>query len=128
MKALINDICRALYHCNYCEKDISCTPRIRCAICPDFDLCLECFSVGVEVTPHRNHHDYRVVDNLSFPIFHPAWGVRVILCCRECSGKHRSCGLGFLWLGNVKSGQFWHTCSARRGGGGGNATLRFRMS
>ena len=67
---------RALYHCNYCQKDISNVPRIKCAICLDFDLCLECFSVGVEVTPHKNWHDYRVVDNLSFPIFHPEWGVR----------------------------------------------------
>lgn len=66
---------RNLYHCNYCQKDISNTPRIKCAICPDFDLCLECFSVGVEINPHKNDHDYRVVDNLSFPIFHPDWGV-----------------------------------------------------
>lgn len=68
--------CRALYHCNYCQKDISNTPRIKCAVCADFDLCLECFSVGVEIFPHKNSHDYRVVDDLSFPIFHPDWGVR----------------------------------------------------
>jgi hypothetical protein len=67
--------CRALYHCNYCQKDISNVARIKCAICPDFDLCLQCFSVGVEITPHKNDHDYRVVDNLSFPILHLEWGV-----------------------------------------------------
>ncbi|KAK9807904.1 hypothetical protein WJX72_012486 [[Myrmecia] bisecta] len=65
---------RALYHCNYCQKDISNTVRIKCAVCPDFDLCLECFSVGVEITPHKNDHAYRIVDNLSFPLFHPSWG------------------------------------------------------
>ena len=68
--------CRALYHCNYCSKDISNVARIKCAVCPDFDLCLECFSVGVEITPHKNDHDYRVVDNLSFPIMQADWGVR----------------------------------------------------
>eukprot|EP00798_Chlamydomonas_sp_ICE-L_P013693 gene13693-19585_t len=65
---------RALYHCNYCARDISCTARVKCAICADFDLCLECFSVGVEIPPHSNGHDYRIVDNLSFPIFHSEWG------------------------------------------------------
>ena len=68
--------CRALYHCNYCQRDISAAVRIKCAVCPDFDLCLECFSVGAQVWPHRSDHAYRVVDNLSFPLFHPDWGVR----------------------------------------------------
>lgn len=64
---------RALYHCNYCNKDISGTIRIKCATCPDFDLCVECFSVGAEVTPHKSNHPYRVMDNLSFPLIHPDW-------------------------------------------------------
>lgn len=64
---------KALYHCNYCNKDISGTIRIKCAKCPDFDLCLECFSVGAEVTPHKSNHSYRVIDNLCFPLIHPDW-------------------------------------------------------
>jgi len=51
----------ALYHCNYCNKDISGTIRIKCAKCPDFDLCVECFSVGAEVTPHKSNHTYKVM-------------------------------------------------------------------
>lgn len=35
---------RGVYECDYCHSDISQLPRIRCAICPDFDLCLDCFS------------------------------------------------------------------------------------
>ncbi|GFR44583.1 hypothetical protein Agub_g5858 [Astrephomene gubernaculifera] len=70
----LQDARRALYHCNYCQKDISHVPRIKCAECKDFDLCLECFSVGVEIKPHKNTHDYQVVENLSFPIYHPDWG------------------------------------------------------
>ncbi|OWM83295.1 hypothetical protein CDL15_Pgr012776 [Punica granatum] len=64
---------RALYHCNYCNKDITGRIRIKCAVCPDFDLCVECFSVGAEVTPHRSNHAYRVMDNLSFPLICPDW-------------------------------------------------------
>ena len=50
-----------LYHCNYCNKDISGKIRIKCVVCPDFDLCVECFSVGAEVTPHKSNHPYRVM-------------------------------------------------------------------
>ncbi|KAB1222153.1 Transcriptional adapter ADA2 [Morella rubra] len=63
----------ALYHCNYCNKDISGRIRIKCIMCPDFDLCVECFSVGAEVTPHKSNHPYRVMDNLSFPLMCPDW-------------------------------------------------------
>jgi hypothetical protein len=52
---------RALYHCNYCNKDITGKIRIKCAMCPDFDLCIECFSVGAEVQPHKSNHPYRVM-------------------------------------------------------------------
>mmetsp|Transcript_3538 Transcript_3538/g.12731 ORF Transcript_3538/g.12731 Transcript_3538/m.12731 type:complete len:625 (+) Transcript_3538:87-1961(+) len=65
---------RALYHCNYCQKDISQMVRVKCAVCADFDLCLECFSIGVEIGGHKNDHGYRVVDNLSFPLFVEDWG------------------------------------------------------
>eukprot|EP00963_Diacronema_lutheri_P008386 scaffold748_cov329-Pavlova_lutheri.AAC.17 len=65
---------KALYHCNYCQRDISHSVRIKCAECADFDLCLECFSIGVELYPHSNTHAYRVVDNISFPLFVMDWG------------------------------------------------------
>ncbi|XP_022720722.1 transcriptional adapter ADA2b-like isoform X2 [Durio zibethinus] len=64
---------RALFHCNYCNKDITGKIRIKCAICPDFDLCIECFSVGAEVTPHKSNHSYRVMDNLCYPLICPDW-------------------------------------------------------
>lgn len=64
---------KALYHCNYCNKDISGKIRIKCAVCSDFDLCVECFSVGAEVNPHKSNHPYRVMDNLSFPLICSDW-------------------------------------------------------
>ncbi|GAB4859338.1 Transcriptional adapter ada2 [Ancistrocladus abbreviatus] len=68
-----NDGQKALYHCNYCNKDISGKIRIKCVVCSNFDLCIECFSVGAEVTPHKSNHPYRVMDNLSFPLICPDW-------------------------------------------------------
>lgn len=35
---------RGIYECDYCHSDISQQPRIRCAVCNDFDLCLDCFA------------------------------------------------------------------------------------
>ncbi|XP_073148495.1 transcriptional adapter ADA2 isoform X2 [Henckelia pumila] len=64
---------KALYHCNYCNKDISGKIRIKCVICSDFDLCIECFSVGAEVYPHKSSHPYRVMDNLVFPLICAEW-------------------------------------------------------
>ncbi|XP_008800602.1 transcriptional adapter ADA2-like isoform X2 [Phoenix dactylifera] len=61
------------YHCNYCNKDISGMIRIKCAICADFDLCVECFSVGAEVSPHKSDHPYRVMDSKSFPLLCSDW-------------------------------------------------------
>jgi len=61
------------YHCDYCSKDITNVVRIRCAECADFDLCLECFSVGVEVYPHKNTHKYRVLDHVTAPLFEEDW-------------------------------------------------------
>ncbi|KAJ4980768.1 hypothetical protein NE237_031605 [Protea cynaroides] len=69
----LNEEKRASYHCNYCNKDISGKIRIKCVKCPDFDLCVECFSVGAEVAPHKSNHPYRVMDNLSFPLICPDW-------------------------------------------------------
>ncbi|AEE74594.1 ADA2 2A [Arabidopsis thaliana] len=39
----------------------------------DFDLCVECFSVGVELNRHKNSHPYRVMDNLSFSLVTSDW-------------------------------------------------------
>ncbi|QDZ24601.1 transcriptional adapter ADA2 [Chloropicon primus] len=85
---------KALYNCKYCGKDLSHTLRVR-SVGPSSgsgeeedkggfkggatagtttDLCLECFSVGVEPWPHKRTHAYRVVEDLSVPIFDPEWG------------------------------------------------------
>lgn len=90
-----NPVRGAKYHCNYCGRDISGLVRIKCAVCTDFDLCLECFSVGVEVFPHKNTHGYRVVDDLSFPLFATNWGADEELLLLE--------GVDMYGLGNWAS-------------------------
>ncbi|KAJ3008190.1 Transcriptional adapter ada2 [Thoreauomyces humboldtii] len=64
------------YHCNGCTRDITTTVRIRCAECMDFDMCITCFSTGVEPpkTFHRKSHKYRVMEMLDFEILDADWG------------------------------------------------------
>lgn len=80
-----------MYHCDYCRKDISGGIRIKCAVCTDFDLCVECFSVGVEVTPHQNDHAYQVMDRVNFPLFDEEWEAEEELLLLEAIAKY---GLG----------------------------------
>ncbi|KAF0984231.1 hypothetical protein FDP41_007408 [Naegleria fowleri] len=53
------------FHCNYCQKDITSLAKITCAECEEFDLCVDCFCVGVETQQHKNDHSYKVQPNLS---------------------------------------------------------------
>ena len=66
---------RSPYVCDYCHKDLSTSLRVKCNECQDFDLCLECFAVGVEITPHKNTHGYRIIDSLSRPLYTMDWGI-----------------------------------------------------
>ncbi|KAF2540740.1 hypothetical protein F2Q68_00030513 [Brassica cretica] len=51
----------AKYNCNYCQKDITGKIRIKCAVCLNFDLCVECMSAGAEINTHKCDHAYRVM-------------------------------------------------------------------
>jgi len=65
---------RTSYRCDYCLCDITNVLHIKCATCPDFDLCLECFAAGKAVTPHEPNHPYRIMQQITVPIFTPDWG------------------------------------------------------
>ncbi|QQP49674.1 Uncharacterized protein FKW44_010426 [Caligus rogercresseyi] len=56
------------YDCDYCQEDIP-GLRVRCAECPDFDLCLSCFSAGAANGKHRNSHPYLFMNNGGFRVF-----------------------------------------------------------
>jgi transcriptional adapter 2-alpha len=49
------------YYCDNCSKEITHLIVMRCAICTDFDLCIECFTKGAELKEHKKNHDYRVI-------------------------------------------------------------------
>ncbi|XP_058790047.1 transcriptional adapter 2B [Phymastichus coffea] len=58
----------AKYTCTYCQEDIQ-GLRIKCVECSDFDLCLQCFSAGAEIGPHKNDHSYQFMDSGTISIF-----------------------------------------------------------
>jgi transcriptional adapter 2-alpha len=62
--------------------------RIMCAHCEDFDLCVECFANGVEVSTHKNNHPYRVMDTLTFPVFEESWGAEEEILMMEGLEKY----------------------------------------
>lgn len=64
----------ARFHCNYCKRDLSSAIRARCAVCADYDLCLDCFSVGATLSPHKPDHDYRLIEVVSTPVYAEGWG------------------------------------------------------
>jgi len=48
------------YQCDSCNRDITNVVRIQCAEC-DIDLCVTCFSSGVELKKHKNNHPYKII-------------------------------------------------------------------
>lgn len=61
------------FHCDYCARDLSQAVRARCAVCPDYDACLDCFSVGAALFPHRADHPYRLIAVSQREVFQAGW-------------------------------------------------------
>jgi len=61
------------YRCDYCRDELTNQIRIKCADCVDFDLCVDCFAMGLSVPPHKGNHRYRVIEPIKLPIFDPDW-------------------------------------------------------
>lgn len=82
------------YICNVCSSDITATVRIRCAdkACPDYDLCVTCFTKG-EANLHHDprKHSYQVIEPHSIPIFDEEWGADEELLLLEGAEQY---GLG----------------------------------
>lgn len=74
---LTSDQRRGVFECDYCRNDISQLPRIRCAVCDDFDLCCDCFvastCTAAGAARQQQHdprtHGYRVCDSTRYPLF-----------------------------------------------------------
>lgn len=65
---------KRLYHCDVCSSDCTNRIRVQCAICADYDLCVPCFSAGLFSGTHQPHHDYKVIEQNTYPIFEEDWG------------------------------------------------------
>lgn len=63
-----------LFHCDVCSVDCTNRIRIKCAICPDYDLCVPCFSSGATSADHKPWHDYQIIEQNTYPIFDKDWG------------------------------------------------------
>lgn len=61
------------FYCDFCNRDLSLSLRVRCAVCPDYDSCLDCFSVGAALRPHKAEHAYRFAEPVHTPIFQAGW-------------------------------------------------------
>lgn len=83
------------FHCDYCQKDITRTIRVKCAVCENTQLCIECFSVGVEISGHLKSHAYSISDCLSFPVIDKDWTAEEELLLLE--------GVEKFGLGNWKN-------------------------
>ncbi|ELP89432.1 transcriptional adapter, putative [Entamoeba invadens IP1] len=83
------------FHCNNCKKDITKVTRVKCDTCTDFDLCLECFSEGIEMQEHKNNHPYHIVRNMHYSLLTEDWGADEELLLLEAI---EYCGLGD-WFG-----------------------------
>ncbi|KAJ5607951.1 SAGA complex subunit (Ada2) [Penicillium hordei] len=65
------------FHCDVCSIDVTSTVRISCShlTCPEYDLCVPCFSAGKN---SKNHdpatHPFQVIEQNSVPIFQDDWG------------------------------------------------------
>ncbi|XP_072021654.1 transcriptional adapter 2-beta-like isoform X1 [Amphiura filiformis] len=53
------------WYCNYCQDELK-SFSVKCCKCPDFDLCLQCFSSGAEIGTHQRDDDYQIVDHALF--------------------------------------------------------------
>ncbi|CAO1432361.1 unnamed protein product [Diamesa serratosioi] len=59
----------AKYTCTNCQDLIN-GVRVHCTQCSsDVELCLQCFSAGAEMGPHKNNHSYQFMDPGAITIF-----------------------------------------------------------
>ncbi|QLL30769.1 hypothetical protein HG536_0A05840 [Torulaspora globosa] len=79
------------FHCDVCSSDCTNRVRISCAECPEYDLCVPCFSQGSYNGNHRPYHDYRIIETKSYPILCEDWGADEELALVKGS---QSLGLG----------------------------------
>eukprot|EP01079_Euglenida_sp_SAG-EU17-18_P004023 gene4023-101_t len=61
-------------YCNYCHTTLKPGQIIKCVICMDFELCVDCYAVGVELAGHKKEHLCRILGEVTAEAFpHSGW-------------------------------------------------------
>ena len=84
------------------RQDITNQVHIKCAVCADFELCVDCMSAGATVAPHHADHAYRVMDSLAFPLFAADWSAAeelLLLHAIEINGLGNWTEVRVVWAG-----------------------------
>ena len=84
------------------RQDITNQVHIKCAVCADFELCVDCMSAGATVAPHHADHAYRVMDSLAFPLFAADWSAAeelLLLHAIEVNGLGNWTEVRVVWAG-----------------------------
>ncbi|KAJ3445866.1 transcriptional adapter 2-alpha [Anaeramoeba flamelloides] len=61
------------FHCMYCEKDLSKSVIVKCAVCENVFLCPRCFSRGKQLYSHKSNHSYQIFVSAKEPIYQRKW-------------------------------------------------------
>eukprot|EP00616_Rhizochromulina_sp_CCMP1243_P003341 CAMPEP_0118984516 /NCGR_PEP_ID=MMETSP1173-20130426/37931_1 /TAXON_ID=1034831 /ORGANISM="Rhizochromulina marina cf, Strain CCMP1243" /LENGTH=513 /DNA_ID=CAMNT_0006935181 /DNA_START=97 /DNA_END=1634 /DNA_ORIENTATION=+ len=79
-------------NCAYCHRRLDRIPSIQCVDCvavPPLELCIQCFSAGVEISDHKKDHRYKVKDNKSaIKVFNDDWSAFEELALLSSIEKH----------------------------------------
>ena len=46
---------------------------VKCMVCPDIELCPDCFAGRADIGIHHPSHAYKLIDNSGFTLFKTDW-------------------------------------------------------
>ena len=62
--------------CEICLREITRLCYIKCAVCDNLCVCVNCFASARNKGSHTTQHPYQVIDPLKFPVLDPSWTAR----------------------------------------------------
>jgi len=67
--------------CEFCQKDITFSVKVACAVCPKTIYCLECLiSHRGKEEKSIHKHDFHMIDKLTMPLFMSDWSSKEEIC------------------------------------------------
>ena len=59
--------------CEVCLKEVTRLCYIKCSLCDNLNLCVNCFAMARSKGAHTSRHPYQVIDPMKFPLLDPHW-------------------------------------------------------